>query len=83
VRAPTLLLVGGADVLGLDLNRRAHDDLRTEKQLEVIPDATHHFHGPGELALVAELAGQWFLRRLGAPRWDGPSNDTPADDARP
>ncbi|RJS24250.1 dienelactone hydrolase [Corallococcus sp. H22C18031201] len=64
VRAPTLLLVGGADALGLEVNDRACATLRADKHVEVIPGATHHFHGPGELARVAELACQWFLHHL-------------------
>jgi putative phosphoribosyl transferase len=41
VHAPTLLVVGGADHLVLDLNRRAQARLRCLNQLAVIPGATH------------------------------------------
>jgi dienelactone hydrolase len=64
VRAPTLLLVGGADRLVLDLNRRALEVLQTEKRLVVIPGATHLFEEPGALEQVAQLAAEWFRTYL-------------------
>jgi putative phosphoribosyl transferase len=64
VRAPTLLIVGGADDVVLDLNRKALAILRTEKRLEVVPGATHLFEEPGALEVVGALAAQWFLDHL-------------------
>jgi len=64
VRAPTLLIVGGADLPVLDLNRRALDMLQAEKRLEVVPGATHLFEEPGALERVAALARDWFSGRL-------------------
>jgi predicted phosphoribosyltransferase/alpha-beta hydrolase superfamily lysophospholipase len=66
VRAPTLLVVGGADPVVLDLNRQALDLLRCERRLEVVPGATHLFEEPGTLERVADLARDWFLAHLGA-----------------
>lgn len=66
VRAPTLLIVGGADKLVLELNRQAFELLRTEKRLVVVPGATHLFEEPGALEQVAQLAVDWFSRYLGA-----------------
>jgi putative phosphoribosyl transferase len=60
VRAPTLLIVGGDDEPVVELNRRAFAQLRCEKQLKVIPGATHLFPEPGALEKVAHLASQWF-----------------------
>lgn len=60
VRAPTLLIVGGADEVVLDLNRDALALLRCEKRLEVVPGATHLFEEPGALERVATLAARWF-----------------------
>src|SRR5437764_926446 len=60
VRAPTLLIVGERDPQLLDLNRHALDELTAEKQLEVVPQATHLFEEPGALEQVAELARDWF-----------------------
>jgi putative phosphoribosyl transferase len=65
VRAPTLLVVGGADHVVLELNRRALEQLRMEKQLVVVPDAGHLFEEPGALEQVASLAADWFSRHLG------------------
>ena len=64
VRQPTLLIVGGADELVLDLNRRALAELAGIKQLTVIPGATHLFEEPGALDQVAVLASGWFRRHL-------------------
>jgi putative phosphoribosyl transferase len=67
VRAPTLLIVGGADEAVLDLNRAALDVLAAEKALEIVPGATHLFEEPGALDQVARLAASWFDRYLGRP----------------
>ncbi len=62
VRAPTLLLVGEADSDVLQLNRVAYAKLQCEKELSVIPDATHLFEEPGALDEVARQAADWFGR---------------------
>jgi len=64
VRAPTLLIVGGADRVVLSLNREAQAAMTAECRLEVIPGATHLFEEPGALERVSRLAGDWFLRWL-------------------
>ncbi|GAA4896614.1 alpha/beta family hydrolase [Streptomyces coeruleoprunus] len=64
VRAPTLLIVGGADAPVLPLNRRAAEQLRCEHQVEVVPGATHLFEEPGAMRQVEELAGSWFTAHL-------------------
>ena len=66
VRAPTLLIVGGADPVVLDLNREALEQSRGPKSLVVVPGATHLFEEPGALEEVARLAGDWFVEHLGA-----------------
>jgi alpha-beta hydrolase superfamily lysophospholipase len=65
VRAPTLLIVGGADTTVLQLNRTAQRALRCESRLEIVPGATHLFEEPGALEQVVALAQAWFLRHLG------------------
>jgi dienelactone hydrolase len=70
VRAPTLLLVGGADPVVLDLNRRALARLGGPAELVVVPGATHLFAEPGALEEVARRAGDWFVRHLGAAPGD-------------
>ncbi|WP_395703858.1 dienelactone hydrolase family protein [Aquabacterium sp.] len=64
VRAPTLLIVGEADREVLALNRDALRQLACEKQLQVVPGATHLFEEPGTLEQVADLAGAWFATQL-------------------
>ncbi len=62
VKAPTLLIVGGDDRPVIDLNKRALNELQCEKQLEIVPGATHLFEEPGTLERVAKLASNWFQR---------------------
>jgi putative phosphoribosyl transferase len=62
VDAPTLLIVGGEDYSVLTLNEQAYALLHCEKELAVVPGATHLFEEPGTLEQVAELATTWFLR---------------------
>ncbi len=64
VTAPTLLIVGGADLAVLQLNRSALNALGGIRRLEVVPGATHLFEEPGALATVADLAADWFARYL-------------------
>ena len=68
VRAPTLLIVGGADEVVLDLNREALERLTCEKRLVIVRGATHLFEEPGALEQVVDLARLWFLDWLGAER---------------
>jgi putative phosphoribosyl transferase len=70
VQAPTLLIVGGADEVVLELNRRALGRLHTEKRLVVVPGATHLFEEPGALDEVARLAAEWFRSYLGGDDGD-------------
>ena len=64
VKAPTLLIVGGADHLVIDLNKKALDELQCEKSLAIVPRATHLFEEPGTLEQVADLASDWFQNHL-------------------
>jgi putative phosphoribosyl transferase len=64
VRAPTLLIVGGNDFPVIEMNRAAFEQLRCEKQLVIVPGATHLFEEPGALDEVARLAREWFERHL-------------------
>jgi putative phosphoribosyl transferase len=64
VKAPTLLIVGEADPVVLDLNRKAIAQMHCPKELQIIPGATHLFEEPGALGKVARLARDWFLGKL-------------------
>jgi putative phosphoribosyl transferase len=67
VTAPTLLIVGGQDTSVLEENRGALAELSCDKDLSVVPGATHLFEEPGTLEAAAALARDWFLRYLGGP----------------
>ncbi|HMM47561.1 MAG TPA: alpha/beta hydrolase [Thiobacillaceae bacterium] len=64
VKAPTLLLVGGHDDGVIDLNQLAYDQLRCEKEMVVVPGATHLFEEPGTLEMAATRAAEWFAAHL-------------------
>lgn len=64
VKAPTLLIVGGSDDVVIELNRKAYAKLKCEKELVIVPGATHLFEEPGALEEVASLAAFWFKERL-------------------
>lgn len=64
IRAPTLLIVGGADAGVLELNQDAFARLNCVKQLHVVPGATHLFEEPGALDEVVRVAGDWFALHL-------------------
>lgn len=48
------------------MNRDALDELRVEKELIIIPGASHLFEEPGALEKVAELAASRLLKHLGS-----------------
>jgi len=60
VRAPTLLIVGGADHRVIELNEQAYARLTCTVELRIVPRATHLFEEPGALDAVIDLAGTWF-----------------------
>jgi putative phosphoribosyl transferase len=64
VKAPTLLIVGGEDRPVISLNKHAFDRMACEKEIRIIPGATHLFEEPGTLETVADMASDWFLEHL-------------------
>ncbi len=63
VRAPTLLIVGGRDREVLELNRGALERLGAQqKELVIVPGATHLFEERGALDEVVRLAADWLVR---------------------
>ena len=60
VTAPTLLIVGGVDTAVIGMNRAAADRMRCEREIAIVPGATHLFEEPGTLEEVARLAAGWF-----------------------
>lgn len=64
VSCPVQLIVGGADIQVLQLNRQAAEQLSGEVTLEVVPGASHLFEEPGALEAVADLAAGFLTRHL-------------------
>ncbi len=64
VTAPTLLIVGGWDDQVIELNEMAFRQLKCERKLEIVPEATHLFEEPGKLAIVAQHSAKWFSKWL-------------------
>lgn len=64
VKAPTLLIVGSLDYPVIEMNRQAYTRLRCEKEIEIVPGATHLFEEPGTLDQVAHLTADWFQTHL-------------------
>jgi putative phosphoribosyl transferase len=66
IHAATLLIVGGRDLQVIEMNRSALEKLRnaSEKELLIVPGATHLFEESGTLENVADLASNWFARVL-------------------
>src|SRR5437660_11310399 len=64
VNSPTLLIVGGLDYPVIEMNEAALAHLRCEKELKIVPGATHLFEEPGTLEQVANLAAEWFQQHL-------------------
>jgi putative phosphoribosyl transferase len=70
VRAPTLLIVGGADYGVIELNEMALARLKGDKAIEIVPGATHLFPEPGAMEAVIEHAARWFDRYLATDHSD-------------
>ncbi len=67
VKAPTLLIVGGFDEGEIALNEKAYSAITAERELQIVPGATHLFEEPGALEEVARLASEWFAKHLAGP----------------
>ena len=64
VKAATLLIVGGLDEPVIAMNETALNALTSEKELDIVPGATHLFEEPGKLEEIAKLAAEWFVKYL-------------------
>jgi pimeloyl-ACP methyl ester carboxylesterase len=65
VKAPTLLIVGSWDGPVIEMNREAMAQMACQKELVIVPGASHLFEEPGKLEEVARLASDWFAHCLG------------------
>jgi len=75
VKAPTLLIVGGLDYPVIEMNQGAYAQLHCEKDVEIVPGATHLFEEPGTLEKVAQLAADWFQKHLTGEHTSGSAHD--------
>ncbi len=66
IRVPTLLIVGGADSLVIELNEQALARLGGAKALRIVPGASHLFPERGALEAVIAHATGWFELHLEA-----------------
>ncbi len=68
VEAPALFIVGQLDEQVIQLNEQALEQMSadTQKEMIIVPGATHLFEEPGALEYVARLAQDWFRRFLGS-----------------
>lgn len=64
VRCPTLLIVGGLDNQVIELNKEAYMQMKSKRELVIVPGATHLFEEPGKLEEVSFYAFKWFLKYL-------------------
>ncbi len=65
VSTPTLLIVGGLDDIVIELNREAFTLIKTkDKELKIVPGASHLFEEPGKLEEMARLAVKWFKKYI-------------------
>lgn len=64
VKSPTCLIVGSLDHQVIELNRKAYQELKTEKEMVIVEGATHLFAEPGKLEEVADCARRWFLKHM-------------------
>ena len=67
VRAPALLIVGGADYGVIELNEETFARLHAPKAIEIVAGATHLFPEPGAMNAVIAHAARWFESYLVKP----------------
>lgn len=66
ISIPILLVVGSKDYPIIEMNKEAYSRLKRskEKELIIIPDASHLFEEPNKIEEVAIVATNWFERHL-------------------
>ena len=65
VKTPVLFIVGALDETVLQINRQTYASLQqNDKDLHIVPGATHLFEEPGKLDVVAQMAAEWFEQYL-------------------
>lgn len=64
IDVPILFIVGGFDDVVIKVNKKAYEEIRGIKRLEIIPRVTHLFEEPGALEKAANLAAIWFEKYM-------------------
>lgn len=64
IGAATMLMVGGRDETGVDLNRRAYERLNPPKEMTIVSGAIHPSEERDSVEEVAMLTADWFGRHL-------------------
>jgi putative phosphoribosyl transferase len=64
ITAPVLLIVGSLDYPVIELNEQALAQINAQKELAIVPGASHLFEEPGTLEQAAGLAAEWLGRHL-------------------
>jgi len=59
-----LLIVGGVDTAVIEMNEQALAKLNVDKQLVLVPGASHLFEEPSALGEGCPTRKQWFTRYL-------------------
>ena len=69
LRAPVLMVVGGADVETLQRNRDSAGLIKSSKRVVVVPKAGHTFEEPGALGAAGEHIVRWVASLSRARGW--------------
>lgn len=64
VTAPVLLIIGSLDKEVIQLNKKAYEQMKCERKIEIVDGASHLFEENGKLDIVAQLAMSWFKTHL-------------------
>lgn len=67
VRCPALLIIGDQDQEGIKQGEEAYASLTGEKELLLVPGASHLFGEPGTLESMAQQSARWLQAHLAKP----------------
>jgi putative phosphoribosyl transferase len=69
ITAPTLLIVGELDFHLLEVHKKIFNKLYAQKELAIIPGASHLFEEPKKLEEVGKISTEWFTKYLNHPEY--------------
>ncbi|MDZ7717660.1 MAG: dienelactone hydrolase family protein [Balneolaceae bacterium] len=67
VTAPTLLIIGELDFHLIEVHRKIFKKLTAQKEMAIIPGASHLFEEPKKLEEVGKISVEWFSKFLNQP----------------